>query len=88
MCCSIIICLNNAAGGSVLFCLLSRLISRLHAIRLELDYFSAKVLEEPGEVADDFDIITTVGLGAGGGGARFPFITRIFGDDSSSVVSI
>ena len=45
-------------------------------------------------MADDFDIIAdddVVGLGAatdGGGGARFPFITRIFGDDSSSVVSI
>ena len=44
-------------------------------------------------MADDFDIIADddVGLGAatdGGGGARFPFITRIFGDDSSSVVSI
>ena len=41
-----------------------------------VDYFSAEVVL----LADDFDIIL--------GGARLPLITRIFGEESSSVVSI
>ena len=41
-----------------------------------VDYFSAEVVL----LANDFDIIL--------GGARLPLITRIFGEESSSVVSI